>query len=178
VAASDRCGRKRGRFHAGLGGAAFGRWAEKLGRDAAWQPHDFETMTIDAIVAEKKAAAPFLLKIDTDSNELEILAGARRTFKTTDAVVIETKMFNANKGLATPAQIFGALSNAGFSFADVIGMNRSPYGVTRLLDLLFVRTKSELFAGLYRISAKSYDTEKRVRQRAAAAAAVTNNRAL
>jgi FkbM family methyltransferase len=172
VAVSDRRGHKRGRFHAGLGGAAFGPWAEKLGRDQAWQPHEFETTTIDAIMAERKAALPYLVKIDTDSNELEILAGAKRTFRMTDAIIIETKMFNVKKGLATPAEIVRMLTDTGFSLVDVITINRSPQGVTRLLDLLFVRTESALFDGLYQVSAKKYDTQKRIQERAAAK---TNN---
>lgn len=58
-----------------------------------WVARTVRTMTVDQIVDEFGLRPPYVLKIDTDYHEKEILQGAERTLRQTEICIIETNKF-------------------------------------------------------------------------------------
>jgi FkbM family methyltransferase len=71
--------------------------------------------TVDALVAARDLAKPYLLKIDVDGAELKILKGAAQTLRDTSVVVIEA-------GVANLVDRAAALKEAGFLLFDVVDL--------------------------------------------------------
>ncbi|MEE2525890.1 FkbM family methyltransferase [Hyphobacterium sp. HN65] len=71
--------------------------------------------TLDSLLAEYAAEAPFLLKIDTDGHEPDVLKGARHTLSSCAVVVIEI----APQALA---DISTALDDAGLQLFDIVDL--------------------------------------------------------
>lgn len=71
------------------------------------------TRTLDSLVAERKLAKPYLLKIDVDGAELSVLAGAKQTLKDCSVVVIET-------GITNIVERAHAIQSAGFQPFDIV----------------------------------------------------------
>lgn len=51
-------------------------------------------ITLDSYLARKSYETPFLLKLDVDGNELDILQGASETLKSTSCVIVEVALSN------------------------------------------------------------------------------------
>ncbi len=165
VAAGEKCGQTVAIVHRASGLSLVG----KSKSSADWETTTFDMLTLDAIVERARASAPYLIKIDTDAKELAILSGAAGALKHTDVVCIELKIFSCIHQRDTPAAIFHALDALGFSFAEIAEVTRYPAdGFLRIVDFVFVRTESQLFADLYRLSRKPDKLWKRARDRQAA----------
>lgn len=69
-------------------------------------------ISLDDYLADKTPAEPFLLKIDIDGHEMQVLRGAKKTLKRCSVIVIECP------GHALPERI-SALQKAGFRLFDL-----------------------------------------------------------
>ena len=56
-------------------------------------PRQVPVVTIDEVCAEKNLNGPYLIKVDVQSAELQVLAGATRTRRETEAVILEVTLF-------------------------------------------------------------------------------------
>ncbi len=88
---------------------------------AAFRPaENVPTLTIPAVslddwIAEHPVAKPYLLKVDVDGGEIEVLRGATRTLADTSCVVIEAPMH-------VLADRLGVLLQAGFALWDIVDL--------------------------------------------------------
>lgn len=138
-----------------------------------WVARRVRTMTIDDIVRECKLPAPYLLKVDTDFHEKEILEGARETLASTEVCILETNKFaDYIEGKITPFQMFEVMHKAGLAFYDFAGRS---YGLhpemkaLRIVDFVFARRRGAVFDATNRIGQfKGDKTDRRIEQRAAA----------
>lgn len=105
----------------------------------------FPVMTCDDIVGAAGIEGPFILKLDTDAHELEILQGAVQTLARTDLCIIEMQVFHPLRSRAGPDDLWRFLNDHGLTFFDVAGIGRAPSGVTRTVDLVFVRRDSPVY---------------------------------
>lgn len=71
------------------------------------------SVSLDASVAEHKMQSPYLLKVDVDGGEIDVLLGAAETLKDTLAVIVEAT-FNGF------SEIDRYLSSCGFEIYDVV----------------------------------------------------------
>ncbi|MBY9068552.1 FkbM family methyltransferase [Hyphomonas sp. WL0036] len=87
---------------------------------------------VDTLVAERNLAKPYLLKIDVDGAELEILKGAENTLKDCSVICIETSPVNFY-------QRSEAIRKHGFQLFDLVDIC---YYNNRLIqmDAIFVKT--------------------------------------
>lgn len=108
---------------------------------------------LDSIVQEKKLSGPYLLKIDTQGTELEVLAGASGILAETEVIVLETSFF---KFLGRDEPLFNEvirfMEGLGFCPYDFFGgLNRPLDGALGQIDVAFVKTNG-LFRSDHRFS--------------------------
>lgn len=117
--------------------------AEKTGfaRDTVQLP----LTALDELVAELALPPPYLLKLDVQGYELEVLRGAPRTLAATEAVLTEVSLLQYNEGAPLVAQVIAELDRQGLRLYDVCGQSRRQSDDTLFqLDLVLVREDSVL----------------------------------
>jgi len=68
---------------------------------------------LDTIVGERDLQRPFLLKIDIDGAELQVLAGAEKTLQDCSVVIVEV-------GITNMLERIQAVQSAGFQIFDIV----------------------------------------------------------
>lgn len=101
----------------------------KPGSDAG-ATRQISTVTLDDSVAEHNMAAPFLLKVDVDGFEVEVLCGATATLKNTLVLVIEATIERFS-------EIDSYMSSRGFEIYDVVDICYND-GAFWQCDLVFI----------------------------------------
>lgn len=102
--------------------------------------------SIDAIVAMKQCAGPFMLKFDTHGFEVPILQGAARTLHDTHYIVMEVYNYRHTKGTLLFHEMCSLLESFGFRcFNAADPMHRPLDGSLWQMDLFFARQDNDLF---------------------------------
>jgi len=102
-------------------------------------------LTVDGLVAEYSAKGPFVLKLDVQGAELDVLAGAAATLAETELVQLETLLFPFYDGAPQLAEVVAFMRAAGFVVYDVADLGYRPLdGALAQVDLLFVPESSPL----------------------------------
>lgn len=95
--------------------------------------------TLDSLVEEKRAVGPFLLKIDTEGSELEVLLGASQMLKQTEVIILEARV----RPVGSAPQFFEILQflkSCGFVLYDLIDRNYHDRDKTlKQLDIVVVK---------------------------------------
>jgi hypothetical protein len=101
------------------------------------------TETLDAITARHSSlAAPYLLKLDVQGAELDVLRGGVETVKGAEFVMLEASVLNYNIGAPGWRDLTDFMENAGFLLHDIANLLRLPGGDLCQLDVIFVRNGS------------------------------------
>jgi FkbM family methyltransferase len=125
-------------------------------------PRTVPVVTLDQLAAEKNLSGPFLIKLDVQGAELQVLAGASRTLQQTEAVILEVTLFATMIGGPQFFDVVSRLKQLGFVPYDLFGFQYRPLdGALSQLDMIFVRED-----GLFR-RAHNYATpeQRRVQDR-------------
>jgi FkbM family methyltransferase len=113
--------------------------------DLAAVARDVTVLTIDGLVAEHSAEGPFVLKLDVQGAELDVLTGASATLAETELVQLETLLFPFYDGAPELADVVAFMREAGFVVYDVVDLGYRPLdGALAQVDLLFVPESSVL----------------------------------
>lgn len=100
------------------------------------------TVTLDGLVARHALEPPFLIKLDVEGHELEVLRGADRALDLTDVVVSEVSVWGGGVR-PTVADLVNLLAARGLVLHDVANLGyRGVDDALLLLDLVFVRHDS------------------------------------
>ena len=75
--------------------------------------------TLDKLCKDRNLKGPFLLKIDTQGSELEVLKGASEVLKDTEYIVLEMSFFEFYKGQPIIEDIIIFLKEKGFTLYDI-----------------------------------------------------------
>jgi FkbM family methyltransferase len=103
-------------------------------------PRSVPMVTIDEVCAEKKLAGPYLIKVDVQGAELQVLAGARRTLEETEAVILEVSLFGFLIGGPQFCDVVARMKELGFVAYDICGTLYRPLdGALAQVDMVFVR---------------------------------------
>lgn len=103
--------------------------------------------TVDALVAAKGLAGPFLIKFDTHGYELPILAGARETLGKTSIIVMEVYNFEITDHALRFPEMCSHLERLGFRCCDVAGLLLRPRDLALWqMDLVFARGDAAVFS--------------------------------
>ena len=102
-------------------------------------------MTLDNICSERDTKGPYLIKIDTQGSELEVLKGAQTILKDTEFVILEVSFFKFFKGGPQVYDCISFMKNLGFVPYDIFDLQyRLLDGAMSQVDIAFVREQSQL----------------------------------
>ena len=95
---------------------------------------------IDDIVKEEKLKGPYILKIDVQGAELEVLSGAVNTLKYTEVIALEVSLFKFMKGAPDFYEVINYMKNNGFVTYDILqGFYRPLDNALGQVDIIFVK---------------------------------------
>jgi FkbM family methyltransferase len=102
-------------------------------------------VTLDELRRDRDLEGPFLLKIDVQGAELDVLEGATETLAHTEYVVLETSLFHFFTGAPLVGEVIAYLNERGFVVYDVLSIQHRPLdGAVSMMDLAFVKESSFL----------------------------------
>jgi FkbM family methyltransferase len=90
--------------------------SSQLGSDTRTIP----AITLDQLCAERNLTPPYLLKIDVDGNEVDVLRGATQMLQQTEYVIIEVSLFNQIH------RVIDFMRSQGFVIYDISGLAMRP----------------------------------------------------
>ena len=113
---------------------------EVEGPSADGTPREVPVTTIDHLCAERDLRGPFLIKADVQGAELQVLAGASKTFPQTEAVILEVTLFATLLDGPQLHDVVQWMKNRGFVAYDIFGLSYRPLdNALCQVDIVFVR---------------------------------------
>lgn len=124
--------------HPDLVGSSF--YIEKEDSDVNGQLRIVPTASLDSICDSLELELPFLLKIDVQGAEIDVLAGATHTLENCAFVICECSFFDFYDGGGTVDGVLRTMRNEGFALYDIFGLSHRPLdGALAQADLCFVK---------------------------------------
>ncbi len=110
----------------------------RVGDAAGAQARRVPVTTVDALVERHGFAPPYVLKVDVEGGELEVLAGATHTLRSSDLALLEVPLFRVVPGSPQLADVVLAMRELGWSVYDIYDGNVRPLdGALALVDIAF-----------------------------------------
>ncbi len=100
--------------------------------------------TLSNVVAKHQIALPDFVKMDVQGAERLIIEGGKEVIKHAEAIVVETKILEYNKGAPLAHEIIALMDQIGYSLQDIFECHYLPTGELNEVDLLFIRKDSKL----------------------------------
>lgn len=120
-------------------------------------PRQVPVVTVDDVCSEKNLDGPYVIKVDVQGAELQVLNGATRTLQETEAVILEVSLFGTLIGGPQLYDVVSRMKELGFVVYDIYGFLYRPFDNALIqVDLVFVRED-----GLFRQSHVFATTEQR-----------------
>lgn len=94
--------------------------------------------TLDGLVSAGGWVPPYVLKVDTEGHELDVLKAATRTLERTVALYCETTVGQRFDGGYTFSEVAGFLIAQGFELVDLLAAPRGGDGRTLFVDAVWV----------------------------------------
>ena len=103
-------------------------------------PREVPAVTLDRLVAQRRAESPFMIKIDVQGAELDVLSGAEATLRHAELVVLEVSLFQFFKGAPLLCEVVAHMKSLGFVPYDLLGLQYRPIdGALSQVDVVFVK---------------------------------------
>lgn len=103
-------------------------------------PREVAATTLDVIVRQQATSGPYLLKLDVQGAELDVLRGAEETLKKTEYVILETSLFAAYDNVPLLHDVIAFMAERGFVPYDILGLLYRPLdGALCQADVCFVK---------------------------------------
>jgi FkbM family methyltransferase len=98
---------------------------------------------LDTLIDKYKLSGPFLLKVDVEGAELDVLKGAEQTLKKCDIVILETWVnVPGSAGAPDFADLVSFMKIQGFVVFDFFAGHTHQNGVLAHIDTVFVKEES------------------------------------
>jgi FkbM family methyltransferase len=102
-------------------------------------------MTLDDICSDRATEGSYLLKIDTQGAELDVLKGAKTMLQDTELVILEVSFFEFFKGGPQVYDCMTFMKECGFVAYEIFGLQyRLLDGAMSQVDIAFTREQSNL----------------------------------
>ena len=96
--------------------------------------------TLDTLCHECELSGPYLIKVDVQGAELDVMAGAKQVLGQTEMVILETSLFQFFVDGPQFHDTVSVMREYGFVVYDIFGLQyRLLDGALSQVDLLFVR---------------------------------------
>jgi hypothetical protein len=113
---------------------------------------------LDEVIQAKQLSGPYLIKIDVQGAELDVLEGSRQILLDTEVIALEVSLFEFMKGAPQFSDVILYMKNLGFVPYDItLGWNRPLDNALGQVDMLFVKDK-----GMFRKN-QSYSTVEQLK---------------
>lgn len=110
------------------------------GEDAEGVRRAVPVVRLDDIARERELAGPFVVKVDVEGAELDVLSGALEVLRTTELVLLEVSLFELVPGAPQFHDVVSWMHDHGFVVADLFDAhNRLLDGALARMDLAFVQ---------------------------------------
>ncbi len=110
------------------------------GTDVNGVPRTVRAITIDGLLKETGAKGPFLLKVDVQGAELEVLRGAERMLADTEYIVLEVSLFRFFQDGPDFHDVIEYMKSRGFVAYDISGLQYRPLdNALSQIDVAFVK---------------------------------------
>jgi FkbM family methyltransferase len=113
---------------------------ERSGDEADVTRREVPVARVDALVAERGLRGPYVLKVDVEGFELDVLAGAEAILPQTELVLLEVSLFQLNGANPQLGDVVCAMRDRGYVVYDIYNGHLRPLdGALAQVDLAFVR---------------------------------------
>jgi FkbM family methyltransferase len=113
---------------------------ERTGDEADVTRREVPVVRVDEVVAGRGLPGPYVLKVDVEGFELDVLAGAEAVLAQTELVLLEVSLFQLNGANPQLGDVVCAMRDRGYVVYDVYNGHLRPLdGALAQLDLAFVR---------------------------------------
>ncbi|HEY9076189.1 MAG TPA: FkbM family methyltransferase [Anaerolineaceae bacterium] len=158
AAASSQAGEVTFHVHPDLVGSSLLREGDDIETNGA--PRRVPAVRLDDLAQQYKLQPPFLLKLDVQGAELEVLAGGEQTLAQAEYVILETVLFRFFENGAIFDEVIHYMKTRGFSVYEIFEPGfRLLDGAMSQVDLAFVKTD-----GRFRQSQAYATPEQRLHQ--------------
>ena len=141
AAAASQTGEVTFHVHSDLYGSSL--LLEKEGGPVNGTPRTVPAVTLDKLMGTEGTNGPFLLKLDVQGAELEVLAGAPGTLAASEVVIIEVLLYQAFENGPQLADVVTFMKARGFVVYDICGFLYRPLdGALASMDIAFVKEGS------------------------------------
>ena len=102
-------------------------------------PRIVPALSLDDITRERNLEAPFLVKIDVQGAEHDVLAGGEETLRKTEYLLLEASLFKFFKGGMQFCDVIASMKSRGFVVYEIFGLQYRPLdNALSQVDLAFV----------------------------------------
>ena len=118
---------------------------EKAGEFADGERLEFEGETVDSIIKMSVLQGPFLIKIDVQGGEIDVLAGSIQSLKETAYLIVECSLYQFYKDGPLLHNVLNFMLEHGFVLYDILQRSYRPLDkALAQVDLVFVPEESPL----------------------------------
>lgn len=121
-------------------------YQHKISKEITITQRDIATVRLDKVCMERNLPKPYLIKIDVQGAELDVVRGATDILNDTEYIVMETSFFEFNEKMPQLYDIITFMKTLGFVAYDMSeGTYRPLDGAMAQIDIAFVKEE-----GLFR----------------------------
>lgn len=130
--------------HADLLGSSLYRETEE-GSDVNGAPRQVHTIKLDQWVEEQGGMPPYLMKIDVQGAELDVLEGGQTILADTEVVILEVSLFRFFQRRPVFQEVLEYMKAKGFAPYDLLGLQYRPIDdALSQVDVVFVKENGPL----------------------------------
>ncbi len=113
------------------------------GQEVDGKKIEVKSITLDDACMQNNLSGDFLIKIDVQGAELDVLEGAKNIFDKTECIILEVSLFKSFINGHDLFDIISYMKNIGFVPYDIFGFLYRPYdNALCQVDIVFVKTNS------------------------------------
>jgi len=142
AAATERSGTVTINVHPDLDGSSL--YLECEDSNVNGVPRVVPAITLDGVCDKRELRGPYLIKVDVQGAELDVLAGASQVLKHTEYVILEVCLFEFFRGGPQLHDIVTFMKERGFVVYDILGHKYRPLdGAMSQVDVAFVKESGQ-----------------------------------